>query len=924
MTYQAITNLENGYHQAYLPYQDLLDLVLEHTPAAIALVDSQMRYLKVSQRWLKDYGFSEAEIIGKFHYNFFPGLREHWQKIYHHCQTGAIEKWSEYLPQQESGEIHQVKWEAKGWFEPIVDRHHRQNGKKSASHPSMSGLLLFAEKVITCSTNRETLERQLEREHLVRSIAAKIHQSFTLNEILQTTVDEVREFLRTDRVMIYRFHPDWSGLIVVESVNEPSISLLQTTLKDPCFCEKYVHLYQQGRSRGIADIENSGLMQCHVDFLKNLQVRANLVVPILQGENLWGLLIANECKSPRIWQESDINLLKQLASHVAIAIQQQGLYENLQHELNTRHQKELALQQSEAKFKKLAANMPGVIYQFRIAKNGAAFFTFISSGCAKMFGVEAKEIKTNVKLFISMVHPEDRQQFYQAISASMQTLQPWKWEGRIVISTTKEIKWIQAAAQPDRYENDDIVWDGLLMDITAMKQAEAELQKAKEELEIRVQKRTAELSEVVAKLEDEIFARQKSDERLRTVVTNTPIILYALDSEGFFTLSEGKGLESIGLKQGELVGKSIFDLCGDREDILNPIRSVLSGEERIWTMNIKDLIYQNRANPIKNEHGEITGAIGIAIDITYRVQIEETLRQKAQELETSLRQLKSTQSKLIQTEKISSLGQMVAGIAHEVNNPVAFISGNLHIANHYTSDLLEHIQIYQKKYPNSSIEIEDHAEKIDLKFIREDLPKMLSSMVLGTDRIREIMKSLRNFSRVDEAKAKPANLHEGLDSTLMILQHRLKKQPKRPAIQVIKEYGDIPLIECYAGQLNQVFMNIIANAIDALDESNACRTYREIEQNPNIIRIHTQIVNADRVLIRIADNGPGIPETTLPNLFDPFFTTKPVGKGTGLGLSISYQIVTEIHKGQLQCISTPGKGTEFAIEIPISQNIAIF
>lgn len=904
MTYQAITALENGCDRPSLPYQDLFELLLEHTPAAIALVDSQMRYLKVSQRWLRDYGFSEAEIIGKFHYEFFPGLSEHWYKIYQRCQTGAIETWDEYLPERESGEIHWVKWEAKAWFDSISHR----------------GLLLFAEKVVTCNPNRETVARQLEREHLVRSIAAKIHQSLTLNEILQTTVDEVREFLRTDRVMIYRFQPDWSGFIVVESVIDRSLSLLGTRLEDPCFSEKYVKLYQQGRSRSIVDIENSGLMQCHIDFLKQLQVKANLAVPILQGKNLWGLLIANECKSPRIWQELDINLLKQLASHVAIAIQQQGLYENLQHELTERQQKELALQQSEAKFKKLAANMPGVIYQFRIAKNGAASFTFISSGCAKMFGVEAAEIEADPQLLISMLHPDDRQQFYQAIVASMQTLEPWKWEGRIVISKTQEIKWIQAAAQPDKYGNGCVIWDGLLMDITALKQAETELQKAKEELEIRVQERTAQLSDAVAKLETEILARKEADDRLRTVVTNTPIILYALDSEGNFTLSEGKGLENLGLKPGELVGRSVFEISRDREDILNPIRSVLFGEERIWATNIKDAIYQNRAIPIRNERGEIIGAIGIATDITYRVKIEENLRQKAQELETSLCQLKNTQAKLIQTEKISSLGQMVAGIAHEVNNPVAFISGNLHIANHYTADLLQHLRLYQKFYPNLCSEIQQHAEKIDLGFISEDLPKMLSSMLLGTDRIRGIMQSLRNFSRVDEAEAKAANIHQGIDSTLTILQHRLKNQPKRPAIQVIKEYGDLPLIKCYSGQLNQVFMNIIANAIDALDEYNGSRSYEEIEKNPNIIRIHTQILDRDRVEIRIADNGPGIADTTLANLFDPFFTTKPVGKGTGLGLSISYHIVTEIHQGQLQCISELGKGTVFAIEIPIEQN----
>jgi len=294
-------------------------------------------------------------------------------------------------------------------------------------------------------------------------------------------------------------------------------------------------------------------------------------------------------------------------------------------------------------------------------------------------------------------------------------------------------------------------------------------------------------------------------------------------------------------------------------------------------------------------------------------------REKAQALEQSLHKLQQTQAQLVQTEKISSLGQLVAGVAHEVNNPVSFVVGNLHHASQYVAGLIKHLQLYQQYFPNSPDEIAENAEEIDLEYVLEDLPKMLSSMKVGTDRIREIMQSLRNFSRVDESGKKPVNIHDGLDSTLMILQHRLKAKPERPAIQVVKEYGNLPPVECYPGQLNQVFMNLIANAIDVFEEYNSSRTYDEIERHPNIIRIRTEVLDGNQVVIRIVDNGLGMTEEVRSRLFDPFFTTKPVGKGTGLGLSISYQIVVEKHLGKIECNSSPGKGTEFAIAIPISE-----
>ncbi|NEQ22964.1 MAG: sensor histidine kinase [Microcoleus sp. SIO2G3] len=320
-----------------------------------------------------------------------------------------------------------------------------------------------------------------------------------------------------------------------------------------------------------------------------------------------------------------------------------------------------------------------------------------------------------------------------------------------------------------------------------------------------------------------------------------------------------------------------------------------------------------------------------------------TLEEKSRDLEQALKNLQSMQAKLVASEKMSALGVLVAGVAHEINNPVNFIYGNLIHAQKYTHDLLELVELYQQYYPNPTSQIQQIIEAIDLDFLCEDLPKLLKSMNVGTERIREIVKSLRNFSRLNEAEFKVVDIHEGLDSALMILQNRLKPKADHPGIEVIKEYGQLPPVECCPGQLNQVFMNLLTNAIDALDEG--IRGWElemgqkvgeeEMQEMPGesfssasnslsqvpIIQIRTEIIEDNWVAIRIGDNGLGMSEDVHSKLFDPFFTTKPVGKGTGLGLSISYQIVVEKHGGKMQCYSAPGQGAEFVVQIPLRQSI---
>ncbi|WP_171974835.1 CHASE4 domain-containing protein [Leptolyngbya sp. 'hensonii'] len=319
-------------------------------------------------------------------------------------------------------------------------------------------------------------------------------------------------------------------------------------------------------------------------------------------------------------------------------------------------------------------------------------------------------------------------------------------------------------------------------------------------------------------------------------------------------------------------------------------------------------------------------------EIKERQQAESALQQSEQQLvartaqlEATLQDLQQAQMQLIQSEKMSGLGQLVAGVAHEINNPVNFIRGNISYANRYLKDLLDLLHLYRSQPSLSTPEIQAREEEIDLEFLLEDLSRLFSSMQVGVNRINDIVRSLRTFSRLDEAAVKTVDLHEGMDSTLMILQHRLKANADSAAIKVVKDYGDLPPIECYAGQLNQVFMNILANAIDALEEQE-----QRLQQQPiplpltedntwnKQIRIGTELADSRTVRIRIADNGPGMDETVRQRMFDPFFTTKAIGKGTGMGMSISYQVIVEKHRGRLHCASVLGQGTEFIIEIPIA------
>ena len=462
-------------------------------------------------------------------------------------------------------------------------------------------------------------------------------------------------------------------------------------------------------------------------------------------------------------------------------------------------------------------------------------------------------------------------------------------------------------------------------------------------------------------------ALRKSEEKFRNLVEQTRDWIWEINHQGVFTYVSPQASEIIGYQLSEILGKTTFDFM--RRDEAQRFAAIISDfisqqapfNNLEKTLTHKDgypIVLETSASPIFDAQGIWQGYRGIARDVSERKQAEEALRhsqtqclEKAQELELILDELKRTQEQLVHKEKMASLGQLLAGVAHEINNPVSFIYGNVDPAIGYVNELLHLISLYQKSSPTPSREIQSQIKEIELDFIQKDFPKLLASIKEGASRIKQIVLSLRHFSHQNEEHKKPIDVHQEIETNLMILGSRLKEKSNRSAIEIIKEYGDLPFVECYVGELNQVFMNILSNAIDALEG----KIVEDSSLTPQI-RISTEVVKADegdkgvwrdrelgiwgygggilnsqlpitnsqssislsnKVIIRIADNGTGIPPQLKQRVFDPFFTTKPVGKGTGLGLSITHSIIEKKHKGQLYCNSQLGQGTEFVIELPL-------
>ena len=352
--------------------------------------------------------------------------------------------------------------------------------------------------------------------------------------------------------------------------------------------------------------------------------------------------------------------------------------------------------------------------------------------------------------------------------------------------------------------------------------------------------------------------------------------------------------------------------------IATPLQQLTEASQQWANGNFEIRLNASRQDELGDLAGSFNSMAGqLKTSFDQLETVNAALADRVGELQKTVSVLHQTQAQMVQSEKMSSLGQLVAGIAHEINNPVSFIYGNINYVEAYFHSLLSLIGHYQNHYPNPALAITKTIDAIELDFLQEDLPKLLESMRRGTERIKKIVLSLRNFARMDESEYKAVDLHEGIKSTLMILENRLKAQAHRLTIEIIREYENLPLVKFYAGQLNQVFINILVNAIDAFDEQK--QNVNLLENQQNFIRIITSAEDHKYVTIRFIDNGSGIAEADQKRLFDPFFTTKPVGKGTGMGLAIAYQTVTERHGGTLECKSSVGQGAEFIIKIPLQR-----
>lgn len=620
-------------------------------------------------------------------------------------------------------------------------------------------------------------------------------------------------------------------------------------------------------------------------------------------------------------------------------IRQDSLQQDLQET-----QAELQLREKQLREKQLRSinlYVPGVIYQYETNLTTAKTrFTYISPRTIDLFECSPEDVLADENVLWAIIHPDDIGQIAASVAEATRSNAPWRDEFRVLTPSGK-IKWIQGQSEPDATTVGFALHNGILFDVTDRKNAEAEVQASADRQKLLYQistqiRNSLDIDAIVNNALNAIRAFLKADAcALGWCVKEAGQTQWNIVYE-----SKHQDLPSaIGIHRSELVGPvdqilldqqilKIDDVTQYPEPIHRKflklmhcqselLMSLTTQSKRTGTLICTYHFSQHTWTDREVEFLEaVCAQLSIAIS---QADLYQQSQAKSQKLEETLKKLKETQLQVIQSEKMSGLGHLVAGIAHEINNPVNFIHGNVTYAHRYTEDLLNLLNRYQEVYPTPPSSIAQQIEDIDLDFLQTDLPKILSSMKMGTERIREIVKSLRSFSRLDEVGSKAVDIHEGLDSTLLILQSRLAGA--RNPIVIQKHYGDLPLIECFAGQLNQVFMNVLANAMDALEEDPSQQS-GQITITTDLITDRSSIQSLIQssnpcISIVIHDNGPGIPTAIQSKIFDPFFTTKPVGKGTGMGMSISYQIITETHGGTLTVESTPDRGTAFTITIPV-------
>lgn len=995
---------------------EYIQLLIEHTPAAIAMFDRELRYLMTSRRWLEDYGLGDQTIIGQCHYDIFPEVSDEWKQIHQRCLAGAVERCEEEAFERQDGSVVWLRWEVRPWYQ---------------TDGEVGGLIMFTE-VITARKQAELALQQVNEslETTITARTAELQQ--TVTQLEQEMQQRERAEQERDRFFhlaedmlciagfdgyLKRLNPKFEmvlGYTAEELMAAPFLSFVHPDDQEATIAiagqlaegKRVVAFENRYRCKdgsyrwfswtSASDAETKVIYASARDITDSKQAREELY----QSQQRYASLAAaapvgifrtnaeGRCiyVNQRLSEIAGLSFSDALgwgwteAIHAAdrdrvVAQWQQSVTANVPFQAEYRMRRRdgsvsWVFGQAVAE-QDLDGNVVGYVgtitdisdrmqAEADLAKE-RQFLTALLDHLAD--GIVACDSNGDLTLFNRVtcefhgieeesLPPDQWAEHFDLYQADGKTPMQMSdiplfraFQGEIVQDAAMVIaprsgnaRSLLASGQAFFDEMGNKLGAVVAMhDVTEQKQADAQLQNqaCREKLFNQLTNRirnSLDFEQILSVTVQEIHAYLQVDRcHFAWYVEEDGAACWDVTSE-----VQAEGLPSfVGRHPVEAFG-ALSDLLLRRDTLrLNNVTDceypevslvlqalgnksmlVLPVCANSGQFGIIACIHSQAVRPWTDDEVEFLEAVVAQLAIALnQAELYTQMRNKAAELERAMAELQRTQTQMVQAEKMSSLGQLVAGVAHEINNPVNFIYGNLSHAHEYTYDLLRLVQLYQDHYPTPAPAILDEMDAIDLDFLMEDLPKLMSSMKVGTERIRAIVASLRTFSRMDEAEMKAVNIHDGIDSTLMILHNRIKAKCDRAEIQVMQNYGDLPLVECYAGQLNQVFMNLISNAIDALDDA---MDRNLLKENP-CLTITTERVGSDHVAIRFADNGIGIPNAVLSQIFNPFFTTKPIGKGTGMGLSISYQIITEKHGGSLNCFSEPGKGTEFVIQIPIHQ-----
>lgn len=732
----------------------------------------------------------------------------------------------------------------------------------------------------------------LDPDILLHRIARRIHQAIDLQSILDTTAKEVQQFLGTDRIKIYKFHPDGSGRVIAEYLGNdrrlPSLYGLNFPADDIPAESRQLYIDAQirtvvnvdlgliGQSR-LRDPETGEILQkdwtlrplhpCHKEYLTVMGVKSSMGVPILQQGYLWGLLVSHHAETNTV-TEKQLQGMQLIVDQLAIAITQANL---------------LAKAQEKADREACINHISCLLHNLEQADFAQALEESVGT-----FGGSGGRLFFQPQL-LGVPQPA-----HQASKILTTGTQPLLAERSPFTAIEEYHGWVDhfQAGEHNLWAIDDIY------QVSALRNLQPTF------------RNTAIKGLLIVPL----------------VVRQQIIGYLSIFRDGF--TSEILWAGEFEPDERQSYPRQSFDLWKQSQ----------TGAVKPWSEEDQSLASAlGQQFSLAIEQSELYRQVQtLNTNLEHQVQ-ERTLQlqQSNTQLAQALQELQQAQTQLVQTEKMYSLGQLVAGVAHEIDNPVNFIHGNLIHVGEYTKALICLLELYQLDSTQPSEQIREAARDLDVEFLVEDLPKTIASMKAGTERIRLVVASLRNFSRVDQSDLKTVDIHEGINSTLMILHHRLKAKAGQPGIEVVREYGILPLVECYAGSLNQAFMNLLSSAIDSLESRSANDSLESGEDNysletktpaknalglnPPKIIIETCLINKDQVVIKIIHNGLEITQEQQDNIFDPFHPSKPGKKNSGLGLPISHQIITNQHKGTLVCHSAPGQGVEFMITLPLRQ-----